>query len=58
MIGDNLNTDIKGANNLNLDSIFITDGIHKSEFKKENEIENLQKKYRVKLKYFQNNLCW
>ena len=58
VIGDNLNTDIKGANNLNLDSLFITDGVHKLEYKDENEIESLQKKYRVKSKYFQKNLCW
>ena len=40
-IGDNLNTDIKGANNMNIDSIFISEGIHRSEFKDESELKNL-----------------
>ena len=58
VIGDNLNTDIKGANNLNLDSLFITGGVHRSEFQKENELEKLIKKYDVKIKYFQKQLNW
>ena len=58
IIGDNLNTDIKGANNLNLDSIFITDGIHIKEFSNENEIQKLMNNYNVNSKYFQNNLKW
>ncbi len=58
VIGDNLNTDIKGANNLKLDSLFITDGVHKVEYKNENEIDTLLKKYKVDSKYFQNNLYW
>ena len=33
-IGDNLNTDIKGAINMNYDSLIITEGIHKEEIKK------------------------
>ena len=33
-IGDNLNTDIKGANLLNYDCMIITNGIHKDEIKK------------------------
>ena len=57
-IGDNLNTDIKGANNMNLDSIFITDGVHRAEFKNENDIENLLKKYKVTTNYFQKKLIW
>jgi len=58
IIGDNLNTDIKGANNLKLDSLFITNGIHRSEFKDEKELDELLKKYNVKSKYFQNALVW
>ncbi len=60
VIGDNLKTDIKGANNMNLDSIFITSGIHKSEINNENEesIEELLKKYNVSGNYFQNELTW
>ena len=30
-IGDNFNTDIKGANLLNYDSLLISNGIHKNE---------------------------
>ena len=30
IIGDNLKTDIKGANNMKLDSLFITSGVHRS----------------------------
>ena len=32
-IGDNLRTDIKGANNLNIDCLFISNGVHRDEFK-------------------------
>lgn len=58
IIGDNLNTDIKGANNLNLDSLFITNGVHKSEFTKEEDILKLLKKYNVVTQFFQKDLCW
>ncbi len=44
VIGDNLNTDIKGANNMKLDSLFITSGIHKSKIKNDEDIEKLLKK--------------
>jgi HAD superfamily hydrolase (TIGR01459 family) len=33
-IGDNLNTDIKGANLLNYDSLLISNGVHKKEIEK------------------------
>jgi len=56
-IGDNLRTDVKGANNMNYDSLFITNGIHNKEFKKEG-IENILKKYEVKIKYYQRELKW
>ena len=36
-IGDNLRTDIKGANNLNIDSIFITEGVHRKEYNKKQD---------------------
>ncbi len=58
VIGDNLNTDIRGANNFNLDSLFITDGVHISEFNHENELTQLLKKYNVKTNYFQKKLMW
>ncbi len=58
VIGDNLNTDIRGANNLHLDSLFITGGVHRSEYKNDNELNNLLKKHKVKIQYFQKNLYW
>tara|TARA_B100001250_G_C19689414_1_gene739572 strand:- start:65 stop:877 length:813 start_codon:yes stop_codon:yes gene_type:complete len=58
VIGDNLKTDIKGANNMNLDSIFITSGIHISKTKNEEDVEELLKKHNVSANYFQNNLTW
>ena len=57
-IGDNLRTDIKGANNLNIDSLFIYNGVHRSEFKTEKELEALFKKYGVQANYFQKELKW
>jgi HAD superfamily hydrolase (TIGR01459 family) len=57
-IGDNLNTDIRGANNMNIDSIFISNGIHRDEFKNEGEIKNLFLKYKVKGSYYQSQLKW
>tara|TARA_Y100000996_G_scaffold365413_1_gene310157 strand:+ start:372 stop:1178 length:807 start_codon:yes stop_codon:yes gene_type:complete len=57
-IGDNLRTDIKGANNLNIDSVFITDGVHKSEFKNNEDLLNLFNKYGVKPNFFQSALTW
>ena len=41
-IGDNLRTDIKGANNLNIDSIFISDGVHRNEYKDTSELDLLK----------------
>ena len=57
-IGDNLNTDIKGANNMEIDSIFISKGVHRSEFTEENELDDLSNKYKVKFKYYQSELVW
>ena len=57
-IGDNLNTDIRGANNMNIDSIFISDGIHRSEFKNESELKIIASKYKVEPSYFQQQLIW
>ena len=58
VIGDNLNTDIKGANNMNLDAVFITNGVHKSEIENEQLLDKLIKKYKVSANYFQNELTW
>ena len=57
-IGDNLRTDIKGANSLNIDSIFISNGVHRDEFKDNSELDKLLKKYKVTANYFQRELTW
>ncbi len=57
-IGDNLRTDIKGANNLNLDCVFITEGVHRNEYNNTSELNNLLKKYNVKANFFQKELKW
>lgn len=57
-IGDNLRTDIKGANNLNIDSIFISNGVHRDEFKNNIELDNLFNKYKVTTNYYQPELIW
>ena len=53
-VGDNLNTDIKGANIQNFKSLFIMSGIHNNE----NKINELKKKYSVDIDYTQKNLIW
>ena len=60
VIGDNLNTDIRGANNMCYDSLFIKNGIHNDEFKNlaTNDFEEIFNKYKVKINYYQNNLSW
>ena len=56
-VGDNLNTDIRGANFQNFDSLLISEGIHRKEIKNENK-ENLFKKYKVKVDFIQSKLKW
>ena len=56
-IGDNLNTDIKGANLLNYDSLIISNGIHKNEIK-EKGIEYTAKSYETICNYIQSELKW
>ena len=56
-IGDNLNTDIKGAINMNYDSLIITEGIHKEEIKKEG-IERVLKNYNSIATFSQSELKW
>ena len=56
-IGDNLNTDIKGANNMNYDSMIIANGIHKKEIEKEG-IEKISKNYKVIVNFIQSELKW
>ena len=57
-IGDNLRTDIRGANNLNKDCLFISEGVHRSEFNNDNELKELLLKYKVKVNYYQRELEW
>ena len=56
-VGDNLNTDIKGANMQKFNSLLILNGIHKEETKNIN-LTNLFNKYDVKVNYTQSNLKW
>ena len=56
-IGDNLNTDIKGANVQNFDSLLITNGVHRKEIL-EIELNEVLKKYKVNVDYIQKNLKW
>ena len=56
-IGDNLNTDIKGANVQKFDSLLITNGIHRQEIL-EIELNQVLKKYKVTVDYIQKNLKW
>ena len=56
-IGDNLNTDIKGANLLNYDSMIITNGVHKEEIKRDG-IEKVCKHYEAIVNFTQSELKW
>ena len=56
-IGDNLNTDIKGANLLNYDSLLISNGVHKNEIK-DIGIEKVSKQYESIVNYMQSELRW
>ena len=38
-IGDNLRTDIKGANVLNFDCVYISEGVHRDEYNDDSELE-------------------
>jgi HAD superfamily hydrolase (TIGR01459 family) len=60
VIGDNIRTDIKGANKMKFDSLFITSGIHKNDFSniKTNKYDKILKKYNVKTNYYQKKLTW
>ena len=56
-IGDNLNTDIRGANLLNYDSLLISNGIHRDEIKKKG-IEEISKEYDSIVNFIQSDLKW
>ena len=60
VIGDNIRTDIKGANNMNFDSLFIINGIHKNEFLSvtSQNYDKILEKYGTKTNYYQERLIW
>jgi HAD superfamily hydrolase (TIGR01459 family) len=63
MIGDNLETDILGANNIGLQSLFVASGVHKLTNKSENNIYHArlrvsQKKFGANPTYIIPNLRW
>ena len=62
MIGDNLKTDIKGANLLNINSLLILNGIYKDFFRNDKvDFEKLKDSVNLKLlkiNYYQDELTW
>ena len=60
VIGDNIRTDIKGANNMKFDSLFITNGIHKKEFinLQIQKYDKVLEKYETKTNYYLKQLSW
>ena len=56
-IGDNLNTDVRGANLLNYDSLLITNGIHRNEVK-DKGINKVVKQYEAIVNFTQSDLKW
>ena len=56
-IGDNLNTDIKGANLLNYDSLLVSNGVHRDEIKNKG-IQKIAKEYETIINFFQSDLKW
>tara|TARA_Y100001970_G_scaffold230221_1_gene285786 strand:+ start:382 stop:1206 length:825 start_codon:yes stop_codon:yes gene_type:complete len=55
-IGDNLNTDIKGANLQNFSSLLISGGIHRNEIN--NNLKDIFSKYNVNVDFIQSKLKW
>jgi len=60
VIGDNIRTDIKGANNMNFDSLLITSGVHRDEFlnSQYQNYDKILEKYGSKTNYYQEKLVW
>ena len=56
-IGDNLNTDIKGANLLNYHSLLVCNGIHKKEIQNKGVAE-VSKEYEAIVNFTQTELKW
>tara|TARA_Y100000590_G_scaffold460057_1_gene618536 strand:- start:788 stop:1606 length:819 start_codon:yes stop_codon:yes gene_type:complete len=59
-IGDNIRTDIKGANKMKFDSLLITRGIHENEFinLSREKYDKVVKKYESRTNYYQERLTW
>ena len=59
-IGDNIKTDIVGANRMKFDSLFITGGIHKKEFLNLSvkSYDKVLDKYKTRTNYYQEKLNW
>ena len=59
-IGDNIKTDIIGANRMKFDSLFITGGIHKKEFLNLpiQSYDKILNQYKAKTNYFKDRLSW
>ena len=60
VIGDSIQTDIKGANNMELDSLLITSGIHTKDFLNISlsDYDKILKRYETKTNYYQAKLTW
>ena len=60
VVGDNIRTDIKGANNMKFDSLFIVDGIHKNEFLNVTlkNYDKILESYGTKTNFYQKELTW
>ena len=60
VVGDNIRTDIKGANNMNFNSLFITNGIHKKDFSNLpiKDYDKVLNKYGIETNYYLEKLIW
>ena len=60
VVGDNIRTDIIGANNMNFDSLLVTHGIHKNEFTNLSikDYDKILANYNAKTNYYQEELTW
>ena len=59
-IGDNIRTDIAGANRMKFESLFIIGGIHRKEFLNlpEQKYDKILDNYKTKTNYYQEKLVW
>ena len=57
-IGDSLHHDIGGAVSNGIDSLFITNGIHRPELANTRSLTNLYQQYNATPTFVSSNLCW